>query len=420
MKRTLIVLAGAVCSVLLAQPPPPLVLDDLVREALERNPEVLAAQKNYEAARQRPSQESSLPETMLSVGYNSSGRPWPGAGIGVEPIANAGFMVTQEFPFFGKRKLRGDIARKEAQAEFDQYQSIQLSVVSRVKQAYYRLAHTYLMRELLLRNRDLLEKVRKISEIRYSVGRAAQQDIFKLQTQLSVIEAKLIQYDREQGSRENEILSLLARPALDKLGKTTSHTPQALRYSLEELLAAANGNAPMLQRDRHMIQRTQLALNLARKDYYPDYAVSGGYYNMGRMPDMYQFRLDIKLPTSAFRKQKAAETEQAMRLASSRRTLEATAQSLAFRIKDDFLMAQTSLRLMRAYEYAVVPQATLALESSLASYETGAVDLLSVLSNFLTVIEHEMNYHEESLNAHLAAARLEEVTGLRLIEGSQP
>jgi cobalt-zinc-cadmium efflux system outer membrane protein len=132
MKRTLIVLAGAVCSVLLAQPPPPLVLDDLVREALERNPEVLAAQKNYEAARQRPSQESSLPETMLSVGYNSSGRPWPGAGIGVEPIANAGFMVTQEFPFFGKRKLRGDIARKEAQAEFDQYQSIQLRVVSRV------------------------------------------------------------------------------------------------------------------------------------------------------------------------------------------------------------------------------------------------------------------------------------------------
>jgi cobalt-zinc-cadmium efflux system outer membrane protein len=109
-----------------------------------------------------------------------------------------------------------------------------------------------------------------------------------------------------------------------------------------------------------------------------------------------------------------------MRLASSRRALEATAQSLAFRIKDDFLMAQTSLRLMRAYEYAIVPQASLALESSLASYETGAVDLLSVLSNFLTVIEHQMNYHEELLNAHLAAARLEEVTGLRLIDGSQP
>lgn len=419
MYRAIIVLTGAVCSVALAQSPP-LVLDDLVREALERNPEVLAAQKNYEAARQRPAQESSLPETMLSVGYNSSGRPWPGAGIGIEPIANAGFMVTQEFPFFGKRKLRGDIARKEAQAEFDQYQNIQLNVASRVKQAYYRLAHTYLMRELLIRNRDLLEKLLKISEIRYSVGRAAQQDIFKVQTQLSVIEAKLIQYDREQGSRENEILSLLARPVLDKLGKATAHTPQALRYSLEELLSAANGNAPMLQKDRHMIERTHLALNLARKDYYPDYAVSGGYFNMGRMPDMYQFRLDIKIPTSAFRKQKAAETEQAMRLAAARRTMEATAQSLAFRIKDDYLMAQTSLRLMRAYEYAIVPQASLALESSLASYETGAVDLLSVLSNFLTVIDHQMNYHEELLNAHLSAARLEEVTGLRMIDGSQP
>ena len=43
----------------------------------------------------------------------------------------------------------------------------------------------------------------------------------------------------------------------------------------------------------------------------------------------------------------------------------------------------------------MVPQASLALESSLASYETGAVDFLSVLTNFITVLEYEMNYYEE-------------------------
>jgi hypothetical protein len=52
-------------------------LKDLLVEALNNNPEITAAQKRYEATRQRPSQVSSLPDPMISPGYNSSGRPWP-------------------------------------------------------------------------------------------------------------------------------------------------------------------------------------------------------------------------------------------------------------------------------------------------------------------------------------------------------
>ncbi len=56
-----------------------LKLADLVDEALRNNREILAAQKRYEAARQRPSQASSLPDPMFSPGYTSNGNPLPGA-----------------------------------------------------------------------------------------------------------------------------------------------------------------------------------------------------------------------------------------------------------------------------------------------------------------------------------------------------
>ena len=42
-----------------------------------------------------------------------------------------------------------------------------------------------------------------------------------------------------------------------------------------------------------MIERSALAINLARKDFHSDYTVSAGYYNMGSMPAMYEFRLEI-------------------------------------------------------------------------------------------------------------------------------
>jgi len=42
------------------------------------------------------------------------------------------------------------------------------------------------------------------------------------------------------------------------------------------------------------------------------------------------------------------------------------------------------------------------------------LDFLSLLMNFITVVEYELNYHEEMLNFHVALVRLEEMTGVSL------
>jgi outer membrane protein, heavy metal efflux system len=391
-------------------------VDDLLAEALTNNPEVLAAQKRYEAARQRPAQDSSLPDPMLSLGYTSSGSPRPLAGIGTEPTSNAGFMLAQEFPWPGKRKLRGEIAGKEAEAEFQDYLGAQLRLISRIKQAFHRLHHTYEMIDILRQNQDLLRKVLGVTEARYSVGKGAQQDVFKVQTQLSILETRILRMDQERRSTEAEINNLVVRSAGSPLGRPEAVDPGPLSITLEELTAAARENSPVLRREEKVIQKSELALNLARKDYYPDYTLSAGYFNMGRMPDMYQFRVDFKLPAWSFRKQRAAVTEQANTLSQARQGLAAAGQEVHYRIQNDYLAAKTSEQLMRMYADTVIPQADLAVESSLASYTTGGLDFLSVLANLMTKFEYEENYHEELMSYQLALVRLEELTGKKLID----
>ena len=78
-------------------------------------------------------------------------------------------------------------------------------------------------------------------------------------------------------------------------------------------------------------------------------------------------------------------------------------------------MAATSSRLALLYRETVLPQARLALESSLASYQTGAIDFLSVLTNFTMVLDYEMTYYEELSEFHRAISRLEEMTGTPLV-----
>lgn len=390
-------------------------LDDLVAEALANNPEILAAQKRYEAARQRPSQVSSLPDPMFSPGYTSSGNPLPGTQLGVSPISAIGFMVTQEVPYPGKRKLRGEIAGKDAEAEFQTYQATQLSVVSRVKQAFYRLSYDYSAIAVLERNRALLDKLLKITEARYSVGRAAQQDVYKTQTQISILESRLVKLQRDKSAREAELNSLLNRLPRQFSGRPAELSPREFIRNLDDLFSLASRLAPVLARDQRMIERSELAVNLAHKDYFPDFAVSGGYFNQGSMSPMYQARVDITLPLYYRRKQRAALTEQTQTLAQARRSYEATNQNLHFQIQDEFLVVEASWKLLQLYANTTVPQASLALESSLSSYEAGTVDFLSVLTNYMAVLEYELNYYEEGQNYYLALSRLEEMTGTRLI-----
>ena len=200
------------------------------------------------------------------------------------------------------------------------------------------------------------------------------------------------------------------------VGRPEDVNPKELTATLEELLAATRQDSPMLGRDQKMIERSELAVNMARKEYYPDVTLNAGYYNMGSMPPMYEIRADFKVPIYFWRKQRAGVNEQVSNLSQARRTYEATDQSLRYRIQDDFLMAQASAKLMRLYRQTVVPQGNLALEASLSTYETGTVDFLSVLSNFTMVLDYEMSYYDEALNYSLALSRLEETTGQALTD----
>jgi outer membrane protein TolC len=89
---------------------------------------------------------------------------------------------------------------------------------------------------------------------------------------------------------------------------------------------------------------------------------------------------------------------------------------LRYQVQQDFLEVQATEQLLKLYSQGISPQSSLTLESSIASYETGGVDFLNVLSNLQSVIDAELDYHLQVSNHEKALTRLEEVTGLNLIQ----
>lgn len=405
-----------VFAVLLALPAGAGELSALIREALERNPEILAARAKVQAMRQKPAQEASWADPMLSLGYQSAGGPLPGQGLGMEPTANIGFMVSQPIPAAGKLRLRSRIAWKDADAMTQEYWQAQLSVVSRLRTAWHRLHHSYEMLRLVEENRALTERILRATEARYASGKAMQAELIKTQTQLTLLEAKKTKLEQEKRARVAEINLLRARALDAPVAAPPNQEAVPLRATLEELEAQAKQWSPMVRKEQAGIEKSELQVALARKDGALDYTVSAGYYTMGSMPSMYMAKVDFNVPWFTRARQRSMVTEQANSLEAARRAYQAAGNTLMYRLKEDYLMQEAAWRLLRIYSTTLLPQAQLALDSALNSYETGQGDFVSVLMSAAMRLEAEESYHEALMDHHLALVRLEEMTGLVLMD----
>src|SRR5204863_9302242 len=124
---------------------------------------------------------------------------------------------------------------RDADAELQRVEAIKLSVASRVRQAYYRLAYTYAMSDVLDRDHDILETLLHVSESRYSIGRAAQPDVIRAQTQLSLHDLLFARVEEERAAREGELNALLARPASSPIGRPDDLQLAAFDLSVDGL-----------------------------------------------------------------------------------------------------------------------------------------------------------------------------------------
>lgn len=388
-----------------------LALQDLLAEALRANPEIRAARARVEAAKARIPQARALPDPMVFLGY--SNESFSRFTLGSSPDASLGFSFSQEIPYPGKLSLRGKVAGQEWEREKELLRATELGVTSRLKVAYYDLFLVYKAIEIVLKNKDLLERFAKTAEARYAVGKAVQQDVLRAQTEVTILLQRLAVLERGKGSLKAAINSLLNRPRDAPLGRPLEPAKRKLPFTLEQLVGLALERSPDVKAAERVIDRNKLALDLARKQYVPDFAISAGYQNRGGLEGMWQVMAGFTVPLYFRTKQDYGVREAASSFGEAGQSLQAVKQSLFFEVKDLFLLAETSEKLLELIGTGTLPQASLTLESAIASYAVGKVDFLTLLTNLLNVLNQELQYYQELTNFEKALARLERVVGVK-------
>ena len=387
-------------------------LDTLVHELLEKNPAILAARRAVDAGRARVTPARTLPEPTVT--FETMGNLLPPTLMAGDPSSARVLRFSQEFPFPGKLKLQGQIASAEAGAAQWKYEEVCREAVAELKSSYYDLFLAQKLAAVVENTGTLLRQFAEISESQYKVGKGAQQDVIKADLETARLLDRLAGLERDRESAKARINTLLYRPPGTEVTVPSEISIPKLGYTLDELYQKAGSGNPRVRMNQKEIERGEHSVALAKKAFYPDFEGEFSYFNRRDMPEMYGLMFKAKIPLYFWRRQRPELESSTSSLLEQRRLYENTLSNLYFQVKDPFLKATTDAKLLDLYGNRIIPQANLAVESSISGYQAATVDFLSLLSNQQTVLEYEMKYYEVLVDYYKALVLLESITGVNL------
>jgi cobalt-zinc-cadmium efflux system outer membrane protein len=400
-----------------AQEPVDPQLAALLAEAAQNNPDLQAARREANAARSRVSPAGALDDPMLEAGVLNY--PVESRSFKTEDMTMKMIGFAQRLPYPGKRALRRDVAEDEALAVESNLQELVNRVRRDVKVAYFEVGFVDESLRLAERNRRVLEQYLSIAEARYGVGQGTQADVLKAQTQVSKMLEELIKLGRERPMLEAELNRAAGRGAAPAAINPPPAQARDVALRLDELRASARENRPQLAAQQRMMDRNAKAVELARKDYYPDFDVRVSYgqrdnFQDMRREDMISFTVAINLPVwrESKRDPRVAEAE-AMRGQASA-MYQARLNELDAMLRQQVAAAEQSLKSVRLYETGLLPQARLTADASLAAYRVGRVDFFSLLDSRMTVFNAEVGYAASLAAYNKALAEIEFLVGKSL------
>lgn len=385
-------------------------LDFLIEQAMKQNPEILAASKRIQALQQEVIQEKALEDPQFTV------TQWQvPSNFDLSNPAQTWYGIGQAFPFPGKRALKGKIAEKEVDSQFQMLQATIREVLLKVKTAYYQLFLAHKEIQIHLEHQTLLEEFTKSAQQKYAAGMGSQQDIVKAEVELSKLHTALLTLEEDKINAETTLNALLNQPAETPREVSLEQENSGFTTPLEELGPVVLQTRPELIAANFQVEKKGAALSLAEKYVYPDFMAELTYMESYHgEPNMWMAVAKINLPWIFNQKYQARINQIRLEKESAEAELLQSRNQTLGELRILYSKIKSLQRTLEMYQNGILPQAQEGLESSRIAYQSGKVDLLNIIDSERTLKDLQMNYYETFVQFKERISELEKITGKEL------
>jgi len=393
-------------------------LQDLIDLALQVSPELKMIDAKINASENRIQQNTNLPDPMLSFGVMSV--PLPSFSFNKEMMTGKVVGLSQEFPFPGTLGSKEDAKSIDVEIVKQEYNDKRNEIIKDLTQSYYELIYFRKEIDLTEESQRLMKQILEVSTSMYSVSEASQQNIFRIDLELTKMSEMITALKSEEGEQLSTINSFLLRDPFAPLQTDSLSEISYLNIGIDELVSSAESNRPFLRGVQLAEDKEKLNQSIAEFDFYPMFKLSALYafredLEPGGMPqdNMLSVMLDVSIPLNYGGKVSAMVEETKSMQEMYHEQYSASVQML----KREFGMSLAKLNSLKGrielVEQGSIIQAKENFSSSLTAYQVGKIDFMNVIDaqNNLYTIEKNLYRLKTDYKKHVA--ELEFLTGTK-------
>ena len=395
------------------QPAGRLSLNEVTRAVLANNPAIKEAENRWRGALQRVQQENAWDDPRIA------GESRVRRFVDVPPNAfmDQSLTVEQLIPITGKNLVRGRAAAAEALSIFDELRRAQLDVIAKARSAYFRLANAYDQLEINNKTLTSLRQIADISRTRYENGLESAANVLVAETDYSKLLETRRDLERNLSDAQSQLNTLMNHDAFAPLGAPAAASINEANLSLTRLREITLAQRPEMQMARAKIDMEKSKLQLARRAWIPDPAVSvkGQRYNdAAQALSEFDAGVSFTVPWVNPGKYSAGVREARENVAAAEYGLDREEKEALRLLRDQLEKIETAHHHVELFRDKLVPQARQAFEATRLSYESGKTTFLDWISAQRNMRDIEAMAREHLADYQVAVAELEAIIGAEL------
>jgi outer membrane protein, heavy metal efflux system len=384
-----------------------LTIGAVLREALQKSPEMAEAKARSRAAREVSPAESRLPDPQFE--YRLWGqplaRPWA-----LDEAQMHMFELRQAFPAPGSSSQLAEAGKARSEVAEQSYRARQLDLRARVIRAYaayyladreYRLhvAHAQLAREVI-----------DLARGSYQAGRGTQQDVLRANLELSRLHNAVTGVEAERRTAQGLLNTLMGRAVDAPLGP-----PAAIPTQLQEQAPERSPDSrPEIAAARGAMKAEESEAAAKRAtSRWPSFMVGIDYmYTPTSVSDSHNYGVMLSMSLPWFNPRYGEETRAAeARVAAERSALESARQAANYELFAARQRLQAATQSLKTIETDIMPQAERNFEAAQASYRGGQLDSMTLLDALSSLLDIRSERERAIARVLVASADVDRATG---------
>ncbi len=383
-------------------------LEQVITLALEKNPDLRILRLEEESAKGQNEKARLLLINNPTIEGNVSKKDRPEEEGGGK-FTNYGFKLSQEFEVAGQRSARINVSEKELARVRSEIRDKERILIADVKDAFTKALalkkKSGLAREIVRLNEELLG----YTKIKFQAGDVSGLDVNLSEVELSKAKKELLLAQREY--RESllvlqGLLGLSPDMSFAIEGDLPSEAPAL--PDREALKTLAFSHRPDSKTSAFEIEKTESALELAKKEAFPNITLSGFYERDERRNVA---GLEISIPLPVFDRKWAEKKEAFAKAEGAKIKAAGLKKTIEREVDQAFIDITSAIEELSLFRKEILVKAAENLKLLNLAFREGKIGFFEVRLAQRDTIEAQVAYIEAQTRTQLALNAIEKTTG---------